>query len=207
MPEYVILQGDNFYQLAQRFGGTCEDWILANPGINPLTLQIGQKVILPELNTPNAREQYAEISAVEGTRYAGEKMDEVEMEIEGVRFRIKRIGESKVPHEVHLIVPRTEIHKIQPQGEQGPCEVQIMISNVDIVHSPRLMSERGGTTGTTGTTGTQGTTGTTGVAGTAAAPSAVTQTPGQSQPQQNPLAQTQELDFDIRQTNPIQFRK
>lgn len=201
MPEYVILRGDNFYQLAQRLGGTCEDWILANPGINPLTLQIGQKVVLPELNAPNAREQYAEISAVEGTRYAGEKMDEVEMEIEGVRFRIKRIGESKVPHEVHLIVPRTEIHKIQPQGEQGPCEVQIMISNVDIVHSPRLMSEKGGTTGTTGTKGT------TGAAGTTAAPSAVTQTSGQSQPQQNPPAQTQELGFDIRQTNPIQFRK
>ncbi|MEA4900472.1 LysM domain-containing protein [Desulfitobacterium sp.] len=206
MPEYVILRGDNFYQLAQRLGGTCEDWILANPGINPLTLQIGQKVVLPELNTPNAREQYAEISGEEGSRYAGEKMDEVEMEIEGVRFRIKRIGESKVPHEVHLIVPRTEIHKIQPQGEQGPCEVQIMISNVDIVHSPRLMSEKGGTTGTTGTTGTQGTTG---VASTAAAPSpsAITQISGQSQPQQNPLAQTQELGFDIRQTNPIQFRK
>lgn len=141
MPEYVIQRGDDFYRLAQRFGGNCEDWQLANPGINPVTLQIGQKVVLPPILNSKAREQYAELTTEEGKEFAGDHMDDVEMEIEGVRFRIKRIGESKIPHEIHLIVPRTEIRKIQPQGEQGPCEVQIMLSNVDIVHSPRLMSE------------------------------------------------------------------
>ncbi|HVJ48902.1 LysM domain-containing protein [Desulfitobacterium sp.] len=145
MVEYVIQRGDDFFRLAQRLGGTCEDWMLANPGINPVTLQIGQKIVLPALMSSNAREQYAEISVDQGNQFAGDKLDDVEMEIEGVRFRIRRIGESRVPHEIHLLVPRTEIRKIQPQGEQGPCEVQIMLSNVDIVHSPRLRGEGGGT--------------------------------------------------------------
>lgn len=232
MPEYVIQRGDDFFRLAQRHGGTCEDWMLANPGINPLTLQIGQKVVLPEFKNTNAREQYAEISVSEGNQYAGEKMDDVEMEIEGVRFRIKRIGESRVPHEIHLLVPRTEIRKIQPQGELGPCEVQIMLSNVDIVHSPRLMSEGGGATRTSGTAGTAGGTVTTVSTtssstspasgqsssvsaaptqmGTTSQQGAVQQTQygEQSQPPQNPLARTQELGFDIRQMRrPILFRR
>lgn len=236
MPEYVIQPGDDFYRLSQRLGGSCEDWLQANQSINPLMLQIGQKVVLPEFKTTNAREQYAEISVDQGNQYAGEKMDDVEMEIEGVRFRVKRIGESKVPHEVHLIVPRTEIRKIQPQGEQGPCEVQIMISNIDIVHSPRLMSEGGGKTATTGTSGTSGASGTSGVAGTGASATQASMTPAsgqspnvsgvttqgtvtgqrasqqvqygeQSRPPQNPLARTQELGFDIRQMRPILFRK
>lgn len=156
MREYVIQRGDDFYRLAQRLGGTCEDWMFANPGLNPLTLQIGQKIVLPEIMNPKAREQYAEVGVDQGNEFAGDHMDDVEMEIEGVRFRVKRIGESKVPHEIHLIVPRTEIRKIQPQGEQGPCEIQIMLSNVDIVHSPRLMSEGGGLKVSTGSQGTAG---------------------------------------------------
>lgn len=224
MSEYVIQRGDDFFRLAQRLGGCCEDWMLANPGINPLALQIGQKIVLPELKSSNAREQYAEISVDQGNQYAGDKMDDVEMEIEGVRFRIKRIGESKIPHEIHLIVPRTEIRKIQPQGEHGPCEVQIMLSNVDIVHSPRLMSEGGGATVSTApSTATSAAGQSTGVSGTAtqsstarqngvsAQQSQTNQSPPsygeQSQPMQNPLARAQELGFDIRQTRPILFRK
>ncbi|MFZ3102853.1 MAG: LysM domain-containing protein [Desulfitobacteriaceae bacterium] len=137
--DYVIGNGDSFYRLAQRFGGTCEDWIRANPEVNPLMLQVGQKVVLPEFkNELKGQSQFAEVSPEYGKEFAGEHFDEVEMEAEGVVFRVRRVGEGRIPHEIHLLLPRTEIHKIQPAGENGPCEVQIMISNLDIVHSPRL---------------------------------------------------------------------
>lgn len=213
MPEYVIQRGDDFYCLAQRLGGTCEDWQFANPGINPVTLQIGQKVVLPPILNAKAREQYAELSPGEGNEFAGDHMDDVEMEIEGVRFRIKRIGEGKIPHEIHLIVPRTEIRKIQPQGEQGPCEVQIMLSNVDIVHSPRLTSEGGGTKETSATASSSATkvlspmpqTSQSGQTG-AASPAGQGGFYG-AQNEQNPLARTQELGTDIRADRSILFRK
>jgi len=143
MTEYRVQPGDTFYLLAQRIGGSWQDFVDCNPGIDPNCLQVGQAIILPKLNSSTpGKEQYAEISLHEGQNYSGDHLDDVEMEIEGVRFRVKRIGESRIPHEVHLTVPRTEIRKIQPQGENGPCEVQIMLSNVNIIHSPRLMSER-----------------------------------------------------------------
>lgn len=142
--EYIIQKGDNFYSLAQRFGGTCEDWMLANPNVNPVMLQIGQKVMLPELKAElKGKSQYAEISVEHGKEFAGDHLDEIEMELAGVQFRVKRIGETKIPHEIHVIMPRAEIRKIQPAGENGPCEVQIMLSNVNIVHSPRLQGEGG----------------------------------------------------------------
>jgi LysM domain. len=136
--EYVICNGDSFYRLAQRFGGTCEDWMRANPHADPAKLQIGQIVVLPELKRGlKGQSQYAEVSSGFGKEFAGEHFDEVEMEVEGVVFRVRRVGEGRIPHEIHFILPRTEIHKVQPNGENGPCEVQIMISNLDIIHSPR----------------------------------------------------------------------
>ena len=75
-----------------------------------------------------------------GQEFVGEYLDQVEMEVEGVSFRVRRIGEPKVPHEIHLILPRAEIRKVQPAGDGGPCEVQIMLSNMDIVLSPRLVT-------------------------------------------------------------------
>ena len=65
------------------------------------------------------------------------------MEVEGVRVHLRRIGEPITPHEVHLILPRTEIRKFQPAGECGPTEVQIMLSNLNVVLSPRLVSGDG----------------------------------------------------------------
>ncbi|MGI6118977.1 MAG: LysM peptidoglycan-binding domain-containing protein [Desulfosporosinus sp.] len=138
--EYCIQPGDSFYNLAQRWGGTCDDFLRANPYVDPLKLQIGQKIVLPELKSLKGQEQYAEISTEQGQQFAGDYLDNVEMEVEGVRFRLRRIGEPKVPHEVHFILPRTEIRKIQPAGEGGPCEVQIMLSNLNVILSPRLMS-------------------------------------------------------------------
>lgn len=144
--EYSIQPGDDFYCLAQRWGGTCEDFLQVNPNVNPLKLQVGQKIVLPEFKgNTKGQEQFADISVEHGQEFVGECLDEVEMEVEGIRFRVRRIGEPKTPHEVHLILPRVEIRKVQPNGDAGPCEMQIMISNLNIAHSPRLMSGDGDT--------------------------------------------------------------
>lgn len=144
--EYCIQPGDNFHALAQRLGGTCDDFLQVNPCVDPLKLQVGQKIILPDFKGPtNGQAQYADIRVDHGQEFVGEYLDQVEMEVEGVSFRVRRIGEPKVPHEIHLILPRAEIHKVQPAGDGGPCEVQIMLSNMDIVLSPRLVSGDGDT--------------------------------------------------------------
>lgn len=144
--EYCIQPGDNFHALAQRWGGTCDDFLQVNPCIDPLKLQVGQKIVLPDFKGPTkGQAQYADIHVDHGQEFVGEYLDQVEMEVEGVRFRVRRIGEPKVPHEIHLILPRAEIRKVQPAGDGGPCEVQIMLSNMDIVLSPRLVSGKGDT--------------------------------------------------------------
>lgn len=144
--EYCIQPGDNFHALAQRWGGTCDDFLQVNPCIDLLKLQVGQKIVLPDFKGPTkGQAQYADIHVDHGQEFVGEYLDQVEMEVEGVRFRVRRIGEPKVPHEIHLILPRAEIRKVQPAGDGGPCEVQIMLSNMDIVLSPRLVSGKGDT--------------------------------------------------------------
>lgn len=143
---YCIQPGENYHCLAQRWGGTCEDFLQANPSVDPLKLQIGQKIVLPEFKgLIKGQEQYADISADRGQEFVGDYHDDIEMEVEGVRLRIRRIGEPKTPHEIHFILPRTEIRKIQPAGEGGPTEVQIMLSNLNVVLSPRLVSGEGDT--------------------------------------------------------------
>ncbi|SPF33041.1 LysM domain protein [Candidatus Desulfosporosinus infrequens] len=144
--EYSIQTGDNFHGLAQRWGGTCDDFLLVNPNVDPLKLQIGQKIVLPEFKgLLKGQEQYADISMDHGQEFVGDYHDDVQMEVEGVRIRLRRLGEPKIPHEIHFILPRTEIRKIQPAGEGGPSEVQVMLSNVNVVLSPRLVSDKGDT--------------------------------------------------------------
>ena len=142
--EYTIQPGDNFHSLAQRWGGSCDDFLQLNPSVDPLKLQIGQIIVLPEFKASHkGQEQYADIHGNRGQEFVGDYLDEVEMEVEGVRFRLRRIGEPKIPHEIHFILPRTEIRKVQPVGAGGPTEVQIMLSNLDVVLSPRLVSGKG----------------------------------------------------------------
>lgn len=142
--EYTLQPGDNFHCLSQRMGCSCDDFIQANPNIDPWKLQIGQKIVLPEFKgNLKGIGQYADIRVDHGQEFVGDYLDNVEMEVEGVRFRLRRIGEPKIPHEIHFILPRTEIRKIQPSGEGGPTEVQIMLSNLDVVLSPRLVSGKG----------------------------------------------------------------
>lgn len=142
--EYILQPGDNFHCLAQRWGCSCDDFIQVNPNLDPLKLQIGQKIVLPDFKGgPKGTEHYADLSVGQGQEFVGEYLDNVEFEVEGVRFRLRRIGEPKTPHEIHFILPRTEIRKIQPAGEGGPAELQIMLSNLDVVLSPRLVSGEG----------------------------------------------------------------
>jgi|LSQX01.1.fsa_nt_gb peptidoglycan endopeptidase LytF len=44
---YTIRPGDTIFALAQRFGTTVQAIIAANPGIDPLNLQIGQVICIP----------------------------------------------------------------------------------------------------------------------------------------------------------------
>ena len=44
---YTIRAGDTLFALAQRFGTTVNAIILANPGIDPNSLQIGRRICIP----------------------------------------------------------------------------------------------------------------------------------------------------------------
>ncbi|NPV71050.1 MAG: LysM peptidoglycan-binding domain-containing protein [Firmicutes bacterium] len=44
---YTIRPGDTFYNLALRFNTTVERIQMANPGVDPLNLQIGQRICIP----------------------------------------------------------------------------------------------------------------------------------------------------------------
>lgn len=43
----TLTAGDTFYRLARRYGTTTEAIITANPGVNPLSLQAGERIIVP----------------------------------------------------------------------------------------------------------------------------------------------------------------
>jgi peptidoglycan endopeptidase LytF len=49
---YTIKPGDSYYSLAKRFNTTVKALILANPGVNPNNLQIGQQICIPVAPTP-----------------------------------------------------------------------------------------------------------------------------------------------------------
>ena len=44
---YIIRSGDTLYALARRSGTSIQDWLLANPGIVPTDLRVGQAVCIP----------------------------------------------------------------------------------------------------------------------------------------------------------------
>ena len=44
---YTIIPGDSFYGLARRFNVTVNAIIVANPGVDPNNLQIGQRICIP----------------------------------------------------------------------------------------------------------------------------------------------------------------
>ena len=50
---YEIQSGDSFYDISQRYG--CDVTVL-NPGINPTSLQVGDKINVPDFYTIQARD-------------------------------------------------------------------------------------------------------------------------------------------------------
>ncbi|HHV63637.1 MAG TPA: LysM peptidoglycan-binding domain-containing protein [Peptococcaceae bacterium] len=140
MNEYIIKPGDNFYRLAQHKGCSWQDFVEVNPGIDPCCLQVGQKIRLPETKRVESSECCGELrSSCSGDN----RCDEVLIDIAGAQFRVTRNGEPKVPHEVHMIIPRIEIRKVE-HPQSGIIETTIMISNINIVNSPRREGEGGG---------------------------------------------------------------
>ncbi|KUO58802.1 MAG: hypothetical protein APF84_10335 [Gracilibacter sp. BRH_c7a] len=135
MREYVIKQGDNFFLLAQKNGGCWQDYVAVNPGIDPCALYVGQKVVLPII----IEKEKPAVGGCAGVTGEG-RCDDVFLEVEGVKFRVTRQGEPSLPHEVHLIIPRTEIRKVE-SPVNGIIETTIMLSNVNIVNSPRFEGE------------------------------------------------------------------
>jgi len=134
--EYTIKAGDSFFRVAQQNNCCWQDLIDLNPGLDPYQLQIGQKIRLPAKNSKS-------FGNCMGTTKKGEnyhRCDDVLVEIEGIRFRVTRLGEPNIPHENHLILPRTEIRKVEYLGT-GVVETNIMISNINIVNSPRFEGE------------------------------------------------------------------
>ncbi len=49
---YTIKAGDTLFKLSQQFGVSVEEIIMANPGIDPNRLQIGQTICIPRSVTP-----------------------------------------------------------------------------------------------------------------------------------------------------------
>lgn len=135
--EYIIRPGDNFYRLAQQNGCSWLDFLEVNPGVDPCFLQVGQKIRLPQSGVPKATRGCAELLS-QGSGH--NRCDEILIEVEGAQFRVTRSGEPTVPHEVHLIIPRIEIRKAE-HPVNGIIETSIMISNINIVNSPRLEGE------------------------------------------------------------------
>lgn len=143
---YTIKQGDNFYLLAQRMGFNLADIIQANPGVDSTMLSIGQVINLPAAkpkknpaNPPAAasgQNSYAD-SPVEGESFSGRSMDHVGVNIGGVDFEVKRVIDNPVPHEIHIILPKTQVHTVIRNQDCTLTETQVMIDNMDIVHSPR----------------------------------------------------------------------
>lgn len=137
MREYTIQSGDNFYLLAQQNGCCWQDFTEANPGVDPCALQVGQRIQIPIIVAEKKNGGCAEWM---GQGKNLKRCDDVILEVEGVNIRVTRAGEPSIPHELHFILPRTEIHKVEYPGN-GIIETTIMLSNINIVNSPRFEGE------------------------------------------------------------------
>lgn len=136
MKEYIIQSGDSFFHLAQKTGCCWQEFIDVNPGIDPCQLQIGQKIKLPIVVSKSS----GGCAEFIGQGSGHNRCDDVIIEVEGIKFRVTRIGEPTTPHEVHLILPRTEIRKVE-HPVNGIIETTIMLSNINIINSPRFEGE------------------------------------------------------------------
>jgi LysM repeat protein len=79
---HVISKGDNIYRIAEKYHVFEEDILKWNPGLNPNTMQIGQKIILKEelVNLNNLGEEKVENQPNENSAIDLKKMDTEEMQ-------------------------------------------------------------------------------------------------------------------------------
>jgi LysM repeat protein len=138
---YTIKSGDNFYLLAKGLGVGVNQVVQANPGIEPDKLEVGQTVKLPKPNPTKALAKpgmntFAD-SPTEGESFAGRNLDQLGVKIGDMNFDLKRVIDNEVPHEIHIILPKTEIRSTTRGADSSLSETFITLENVDIVHSPR----------------------------------------------------------------------
>jgi hypothetical protein len=138
---YKLQPGENFYLLAKRLNTSVETVVNLNPGVNPDKLQGGQEIKVPGSSkskpkgTPG-RNFYGD-SPEEGESFSGRNFDTLGVKIGAVDFDLKRVIDNEVPHEIHIILPKTEIRSVTRNADYTLSETQITLENVDIVHSPR----------------------------------------------------------------------
>ena len=79
---HVISKGDNIYRIAEKYHVFEEDILKWNPGLNPNTMQIGQKIILKEelVDLNNLGEEKVKNQPIENSAIDLKKMDTEEMQ-------------------------------------------------------------------------------------------------------------------------------
>lgn len=88
--QYIVQPGDTLWAIAQAFGTTVAALMQANPGIDPYRLRIGQRLVIPAVNSGQAiivpREDYG--------------YDEMMADLERLRQRYPFIGVSSIGRSV-----------------------------------------------------------------------------------------------------------
>jgi LysM repeat protein len=79
---HLVVKGDNIYRIAEKYHVFEEDILKWNPSLNPITMQIGQKIILKEelADIHNSKKQEAETQPNKTTGTDLNKMDTEEMQ-------------------------------------------------------------------------------------------------------------------------------
>ncbi len=79
---HLVVKGDNIYRIAEKYHVFEEDVLKWNPSLNPITMQIGQKIILKEelADIHNSKKQEAETQPNKTTGTDLNKMDTEEMQ-------------------------------------------------------------------------------------------------------------------------------
>jgi hypothetical protein len=138
---YVIKPGDNFYLLANRLGVSLDQIVAVNPGVSPESLIVGQQIKLPKgakkvLAAVPGKNLYEE-SPIEGEAFVGRNLDTLGVKIGNLDFDLKRVIDNETPHEIHIILPKTEIRSVTRGTDCTVSETFVLLENVDIIHSPR----------------------------------------------------------------------
>ena len=106
---HVISKGDNIYRIAEKYHVFEEDILKWNPGLNPNTMQIGQKIILKEelVNLNNLGEEKVENQPNSGTPF-----HQILSENDGVTYFAIGIQQQANTKELFEIAEKNEVSYI-----------------------------------------------------------------------------------------------